>query len=316
MKVSSFARYFALGVLSLVVVVFAFSIPHLAVAGPLDGPIVPTCDAADQPGVGFSGACQLCDLVHLADNMVRFVVAFSVIVATLLFAYAGMLYVTAASKPDNIKKAHEVFIKVFVGLVIILVAWLVVDIIMRTLAGAQFALPWRDIPCAAYPNNGGQNLVGAPSLQGGGRGTGTDTGSGGGSGLCGAVGAGCGVTQATQDKITAMNAALGSPMTVTAGVGPPGRHYAECQNPGNPASGTCVDAVWGNMSDPRSIRTFIDAANAQGMRAVLEVCAGGDAAIGTRASSQGVSLADSEVIDQTCGPGGHISGPHYSVYTR
>jgi hypothetical protein len=122
----------------------------------LNGALVPTCDAADQAGAFgegniFTGACQLCDLVKLADNLIRFAVAFSVIVATLMFAYAGFLYFTASASEGNIKKAHGIFSKVFGGLVIILVAWLVVDIIMRTLVNQEGGNLWHEIECAEYP---------------------------------------------------------------------------------------------------------------------------------------------------------------------
>lgn len=117
----------------------------------LSGALVPTCDQASNAEVGFDGACQLCDLVKLADNLIRFAVAFSVIVATLMFAYAGFLYFTAAASEANIKKAHGIFGKVFGGLVIVLIAWLVVNLIMSTLVNEGTWGLWHEIECAEYP---------------------------------------------------------------------------------------------------------------------------------------------------------------------
>jgi len=135
-----------------------------------DQAIVPTCDAADQAGVGFAGACQLCDLVKLTHNLINFAVAFTTIVATLMFTYAGLLYFTASANPENIKKAHGIFMKVFGGLVIILAAWLVIDILVRTLAGEKIGEgrpwgPWNEIQCAPYPS-GGQLQTEAPGPTG------------------------------------------------------------------------------------------------------------------------------------------------------
>ncbi len=177
MQLSVVRRFVALAGLLVVLVFLAF--PIGVSAGPLDNPIVPACDRVGQDGVGFSGACQLCDLVKLANNITHFAVAFSVIVAALMFAYAGFLYVTASSKPDNIKTAHGIFVKVFVGLVLILVAWLVVDVIMKTLANNKISEPWKEIECIDYPDNDGQDLTPAEQLpiEGGTIGTGTGTGT-------------------------------------------------------------------------------------------------------------------------------------------
>lgn len=147
----------------LVLVFFAFAVAFVPVSAfatdPLSDTIVPSCDAVDAysgvDGAIFGGACQLCDLIELADNLMRFAVAFSVVAATLMFLYAGILYFTAASKPDNIKKAHGIFIKVLAGLVLVLAAWLIVDILMKTLMGGNLAEgkwgPWNEIECIAYP---------------------------------------------------------------------------------------------------------------------------------------------------------------------
>lgn len=156
----------------------AYVSAHPALADALTDAIVPQCDQTGAYGTAFSGACQLCDLVKLARNLINFAVAFSVIVATLMFTYAGVLYFTSAAK-DNIKKAHGIFIKVFVGLVIILSAWLVVDLIMGTLVGQSFlgSLPWQSFQCTAYPNGPALSNINLSNISSGGG------GGGGGGGL-------------------------------------------------------------------------------------------------------------------------------------
>ncbi len=108
------------------------------------GGLVPQCEGAE---------CRACDLSELANNVINFAVAFSVIVATLMFAYAGILYVTAASKPDQVKKAHGVFINVFVGLCIVLTAWLLVNITFSVLTGKSITI-WTHIDCISAPVSG------------------------------------------------------------------------------------------------------------------------------------------------------------------
>jgi hypothetical protein len=119
-------------------------VPLFASADILNGPIVPQCSGVR----GFADACNFCDLIQLFNNGVRFAVAFSVIVATLMFVYAGILYFSASARQDNIKKAHGIFSRVFVGLVLVLAAWLIIDVVMKTLAGDSGNMgPWNEIRC-------------------------------------------------------------------------------------------------------------------------------------------------------------------------
>ncbi len=105
--------------------------------------LVPQCEGA---------FCRACDLTILANNVINFGIAFSVVVATLMFAYAGILYVTAAGKgAEQVKKAHGIFVNVFVGLVIVLIAWLLVDIGFSVLTGRGLAF-WSKISCIDSPS--------------------------------------------------------------------------------------------------------------------------------------------------------------------
>jgi len=91
---------------------------------------------------------QACHLVLLVDNLVRFAVFFSTIVATVMFAYAGILYVTASARADNLNQAKTIFGKVFLGFVFILGAWLIIDILLSVLTEEKrgFAF-WSNIQC-------------------------------------------------------------------------------------------------------------------------------------------------------------------------
>jgi len=107
------------------------------------GPIVPECARAG------TSVCQACDLVKLADNLLKFMVAFSIFGAALMFAYAGFLYVTAATSKGNLDKARKVFSDVFIGLIIVLVAWIVVDLVLRTFTNQSLNV-LTSIRCASY----------------------------------------------------------------------------------------------------------------------------------------------------------------------
>ncbi len=107
------------------------------------GPIVPSCAYAQ------GETCRACDLVALVSNILRFLVAFSVLVATGMFAYAGVLYVTASTAPKNIESAKSIFSSVFIGLVLVLAAWLIVDLMLRTLTGSDLNV-LTNIECVKY----------------------------------------------------------------------------------------------------------------------------------------------------------------------
>ncbi len=112
------------------------------------------------PCEGF--LCRACDLVTLANNVINFGVGFSVVVATLMFAYAGILYTTAAtSGPEQIKKAHKVFGNIFVGLILVLTAWLIVDLTLSVLSGRGIAI-WSNIKCDWNPTTAAFPTVSAP----------------------------------------------------------------------------------------------------------------------------------------------------------
>lgn len=115
--------------------------------------LVPQCEGA---------FCRACDLLSLANNVIQFGVAFSIIIAALMFAYAGILYVTAAGAgTEQIKKAHTVFANVFIGFVIVLTAWLLVNIFFSVLSGKELSV-WTKISCVSNPTTGA--FQAAPAL--------------------------------------------------------------------------------------------------------------------------------------------------------
>ncbi len=89
------------------------------------GGLVP-CDGPD---------CNLGSLATGVNNLLKFIINITVTGAALLFAWAGFQYMTAQGDEGKIKQAHSIFWKVFVGLIIVLAAWLVVSTILKVLTG-------------------------------------------------------------------------------------------------------------------------------------------------------------------------------------
>ena len=77
--------------------------------------------------------CDCGDLVKLASNILNTGIYIAVILSAILFAWAGIQYVTNAANPEGKNRAKEVLRNVIIGLVVILAAWLIVDTLMKTL---------------------------------------------------------------------------------------------------------------------------------------------------------------------------------------
>jgi flagellar biosynthesis protein FlhB len=109
--------------------------------------IVPQCNE-ELVGGEFTDSCGMCHIVQLIQNILSFLVTISVVVATLMFIYAGFLYMTAGGSADKIKAATKIFTNVFIGFVFVLGAFLIVDTIMKTLYNPNTRFgPWNEIEC-------------------------------------------------------------------------------------------------------------------------------------------------------------------------
>ncbi len=81
--------------------------------------------------------CTVCSLATLAQRVLNFGIYFSVFVAAILFAWAGLKMLTNRGNVSEVTKAKGIFWNVLVGLTGILAAWLLVDTIMYTFTGSH-----------------------------------------------------------------------------------------------------------------------------------------------------------------------------------
>jgi hypothetical protein len=114
--------------------------PSLAMAAGMTA-IVPTdCNG--------NGGCQsVCDLALLAQNVLNDGIYLAVFLSAILFAWAGFKHMSAGGDTGQIHEANQVFSAVFIGLIIILSAWLVVSTLVSVIAGsgATPTLPWNQV---------------------------------------------------------------------------------------------------------------------------------------------------------------------------
>lgn len=98
--------------------------------------------------------CNACNLVKLANNVIRFLIVLSVLLATIMFIYAGFLFVTSGGNQAQLQKGKGMFKDVLIGIIILLTGFLIVDTVMKTLAGNSLmgGGPWNQIQCVPNPS--------------------------------------------------------------------------------------------------------------------------------------------------------------------
>jgi hypothetical protein len=185
-----------------------FSMPASAQAASATffGPIVPPeCNCEDVNGQR-TAADYGCVLATI-QNVINFGVTLGVMLFTLALAYAGFVWMTSLGNAEKRSQGRNMLINVFIGLAILLSAWLIVDFIMKKLysgdnGSTEFG-PWNSVlsPDATngvgfcidpsltqgtIPGLGGGLATGVLGSGGSGGGAGGGGGSGGG-GSCTAI---------------------------------------------------------------------------------------------------------------------------------
>jgi hypothetical protein len=99
------------------------------------------CGNAGQPD------CNFCHVFVLGHNIIAFllipslsnVVPIVLMLASLLFAWAGFLFLTAAGNASRLEQAKTVIKATIVGIIIIYGSWLFIGLILGSLGVADFA---------------------------------------------------------------------------------------------------------------------------------------------------------------------------------
>jgi hypothetical protein len=107
--------------------------PALVLAAGIPTQIVP----ANCAGPNAAVSCKVCDIATLAQNIINAAIFLAVFLSAILFAWAGVVYMTAGGEAGKLGEAKRIFINVGIGLVMILTAWLLIDTIMATFTGSH-----------------------------------------------------------------------------------------------------------------------------------------------------------------------------------
>lgn len=118
--------------------------------------LLPAAAAAQTDFVTCSGSltdpCSACDLVAMMNTIIGWLMAVAVIIATMLIAYAGLKLATSRGDVTRRESAKAIFINTIVGLALLLLAWVLVDTIMKVLLDQEGEIGvWNEITCDPQP---------------------------------------------------------------------------------------------------------------------------------------------------------------------
>jgi len=138
--------------------VFVFVFPVQMLAGG-DADTNGGYDSASSEGlVTCTGLnCNVCELVKTANNIVNFLIVILTIAATIMIVISGFQLVTSGGDPSQRQKAKSSFVAILIGFVIVLSAWLLVDLLLKTLTKDSKNDPkglelWTTVQCVGITN--------------------------------------------------------------------------------------------------------------------------------------------------------------------
>lgn len=103
-------------------------IAHAASTGIFD-PIIPSTGVCTCPGTAPGWGCVL----QVVQNLENAIIPFAILLLTVYIGYAGIGLILSPTNEENRSKARARIINAIIGILIVLVAWLLVDSIMKVL---------------------------------------------------------------------------------------------------------------------------------------------------------------------------------------
>jgi len=142
---------------ALPLLLFVLLLPTAALAAESTffGPIVPpecNCEATPTPsGTTFASAANWGCVLQTVQNGMNLAVSISIILLLISIVYAGILFMTSAANPQAREAGRRKVMTSFLGMIIVLGAWMFVDFIMKVLYNPDVSIgtdrfgPWNEI---------------------------------------------------------------------------------------------------------------------------------------------------------------------------
>ncbi len=93
--------------------------------------------------------CNACHLVQMGNEIVDWLIGLMMVIFSIIVAYAGFLLVVSGGNPTAKSEAKKKMTNAFIGIVIVLAAWILIDTIMKALVpgGEIDGRAWSEIQC-------------------------------------------------------------------------------------------------------------------------------------------------------------------------
>lgn len=156
-KLFTMRNIFLLPILLVLFLPFGFSFSPSDV---LQGEVLGISEALAQgaPNMGNFVTCEgnkcgTCELVRMGKNILNWLIGMLLVIFSIIVAYSGFKLVISGGNTSARSEAKSMITSAFVGLVIVLAAWLIVDTLMRALLPGggntlgERNLPWSTIEC-------------------------------------------------------------------------------------------------------------------------------------------------------------------------
>lgn len=97
-----------------------------------------TCSGADE--------CNFCSFVDMTNNIIEWAIVIATSFVVLLIAFAGFRLLTAGGDASALENAKKLLINTFIGILIMLAGWTVVDTFLKVIAGGDLGV-WNVVEC-------------------------------------------------------------------------------------------------------------------------------------------------------------------------
>ena len=127
------------------VIFAAFALPSQTMAAGLV-----TCSGPD---------CTFCSLMQMVNSIIQWIFLIIIPVATLVVAFAGFKLIMSKGNGSALSEAKKLLTNAIIGLIIMFIAWTVIDTILKLSTGGGFGV-WNPIECGLQnPTTNAQNTV-------------------------------------------------------------------------------------------------------------------------------------------------------------
>jgi len=97
-------------------------------------------------GTSTTPPCTWCHLMQLIKNVIDFLMYIVIPLAAVMIVVGGIFIMTAGGSTERVSKGREIVTAAIVGLLIALLSWLIIDTIIKIIAGGSFG-PWNKLSC-------------------------------------------------------------------------------------------------------------------------------------------------------------------------